>query len=70
MHIRTGGGWREYTCEHPEAFGPTDNVALAELHEHARVRDGGRHIGKTEKQPDWCPLKRASVASALEGTAK
>ena len=25
----------------------------------ARLMQRGRHIGKTEKQPDWCPLRKA-----------
>ena len=57
------GGWKEYSCTHPNAFQegplPTDpeKAALAgEL--RALCKKEGRHIGKTEVQPDWCPLRR------------
>ena len=61
--------WHEYKCTHPNAL---DELALPEdpvrrntiLVMRARV-DGllglGRHIGRTEKQPDWCPLNRTET---------
>lgn len=58
LHIRTGGGYREYVCEHPQAFEPTEDVVLAQLNAHNLAMDEGRYIGKTEQQPDWCPLNR------------
>lgn len=58
LHIRTGGGYREYSCTHPEAFEPTDSTIIAELNGRLKQMDGGRYIGRTETRPDWCPLKR------------
>lgn len=61
LHIRTGGGWREYACAHPDAFEPTDSPIIAEMIGRAKQMDGGRYIGKTEDQPQWCPLLRQST---------
>lgn len=53
------GTWREYLCTHPEAFERTGDPARDELSAIENAIDGGRFIGRTEKQPDWCPLLRA-----------
>jgi hypothetical protein len=63
FHVRIGpGGWREYTCVHPEAFEPlppTTDPELAQAVERLRAKlNEGRYIGKTERQPEWCPLRR------------
>lgn len=52
FHVRSGrGSYREYMCNHPDM-----NEGLTEA---ARALfGGGKYIGKTEKQPDWCPLRR------------
>ena len=68
MHVRSGeGGWREYACMHSQAFRPLPtptNPEKARIIERLEAmqnegRHIGRHIGRTEKQPNWCPLKRA-----------
>lgn len=65
MCVRIGpGGWREYACMHPDASNEDTSVSLtaeqqvlaAEI--RALVGKDGRHIGRTEKQPEWCPLLR------------
>lgn len=56
--------WQDYNCMHPDAF-DDDREPLADP-EKEKIRQrligcmakDGRHIGKTELQPDWCPLKR------------
>ncbi len=58
-----GNVWRDYDCMHPEAhnFKPLSddpNIAAKQGELRARLREHGRHIGKTELQPDWCPLRR------------
>ena len=58
-----GNTWRQYGCAHPDAyeFGPlaADPAVAAKQGElRARIRQHPRNIGKTEKQPDWCPLRR------------
>lgn len=59
LHVRIGsGGYREYACTHPDAFEPTDNPLLAQMHGRLMQMDGGRVIGKTENRPEWCPLFR------------
>ena len=59
LHVLSGaGGWRRYVCAHPEAFENTGNQKLDEMRQHISTFDGGRNIGKTESQPDWCPLLR------------
>lgn len=57
--------WRDYNCMHPQAYDEvreplSGDPKVAELQGQIRARlmEHGRHIGKTEKQPDWCPLKR------------
>ena len=58
-----GNVWDDYNCMHPEAY---DDMPLAadqatrdkQLEIRGRLKAHGRHIGKTEKQPDWCPLRR------------
>lgn len=67
FHVRVGpGGYREYACMHPEAedFGPMplapeQAARIGEL--RARFARDGRWIGRTEKQPQWCPLKRGGL---------
>lgn len=66
MHVRIGpGGWREYNCMHPDAYNDTDSPALHDPEKEkirqrliGRLLKEGRHIGRTERQPTWCPLKR------------
>jgi len=59
LHVRCGeGGWREYACTHPESFPVHEDPRVNAMYERHKVREDGRHIGKTELQPDWCPLKR------------
>lgn len=57
------GGYRQYACMHPMAFDA--GVPMADPAKEAakqriigRLMKEGRDIGKTEKQPDWCPLRR------------
>lgn len=55
--------WRDYNCMHPDAFGDMDlsddpRIAAKQGELRAILTEHGRHIGKTELQPDWCPLKR------------
>ena len=64
LHVRIGeGGYRQYACTHPEAFerGPTPSdppkARLAGKID-ALLKREGRDIGKTELQPNWCPLRR------------
>lgn len=71
FHVRCGeGGWREYVCTHPESFERVGNVApeVAEAIGRARQMEiangGGRHIGKTEETPEWCPFLRKAEAVA------
>lgn len=62
-----GNVWREYNCMHPEAF-DDDKIAPFADPEKEKIRQRiigsclkeGRHIGRTEHQPDWCPLRRQS----------
>jgi hypothetical protein len=63
FHVRSGeGSWREYVCQHP--------AADDELTPAGRALFGaGKYIGKTEKQPDWCPL-RQSQNNKLSGGAE
>jgi hypothetical protein len=71
LYVRVGpGGWKEYSCSHPGAFDDPDEKPLADAgKEQIRQRligsmlKEGRHIGKTEQQPSWCPLKRSSQDS-------
>ena len=56
--------WHRYACTHPKAFDdldtPTDDERIKRIRAeiHARMTEGGRDIGKTERQPQWCPLLR------------
>lgn len=54
--------WRDFNCMHPDAFKeltsdltPAQKAVLSKL--DALRATEGRHIGRTDKQPDWCPLK-------------
>ena len=66
FHVRSGpGSYREYACEHPDAFlfrhdGTEIDIKTRDLQaEIQRLQEReGRYIGKTENQPNWCPLKR------------
>ena len=64
LHVRSGeGGYREYACMHPASYDDIERPALDPEKEKIRQRligrllADGRHIGKTELQPDWCPLR-------------
>jgi len=68
------GGWREYVCKHPDAFPPlpkdTDPEKARIIGKLEALQTEGRHIGRTEKQPDWCPLKREPANVRISGTPK
>jgi hypothetical protein len=56
------GGYVQYACMHPKAFDA--GVPCADPEKEAakqriigRLMEHGRDIGKTEEQPDWCPLR-------------
>lgn len=56
-----GNCWRDYNCMHPDAmndFKLSDDPETAGRQKALRERfmEHGRHIGKTELQPLWCPL--------------
>lgn len=59
-----GNVWRDYNCMHPQAFddldAPLADPAKEQLRQRiiGRMQADGRSIGKTENQPDWCPLRR------------
>lgn len=69
LHVRSGeGGWRTYSCIHPEAFEPEPHFEDLEKQRLAQKIKAiqsrySRPIGKTEKQPVWCPLNRARKTS-------
>lgn len=53
------GAYTEYSCSHPKAYEePQMKMNPGWEKFLARVGRDGRYIGKTEKQPDWCPLRR------------
>lgn len=52
------GGWHHYICTHPEAYARSSDPGVNEVHAAWRALEGGRTIGRTEEQPDWCPLLR------------
>jgi hypothetical protein len=57
--------WRRYACLHPGAIGPMPKGLTAEQAAkwgalNGRLLEHGRDIGKTENQPEWCPLKKRS----------
>lgn len=65
FHVRSGpGSWRDYNCMHPDAWNEDTSVPLTPEQElraaeiRALVGKEGRNIGRTEKQPCWCPLLR------------
>lgn len=67
LHVRCGeGGYRQYACMHPAAFDDDRSFKPAPDPEAEKLRqrligkllEQGRDIGKTEEQPDWCPLRR------------
>ena len=61
--VRQGpGGYREYVCQHPDA-----NDELTPL--GRSLFGAGKYIGKTEKQPDWCPLRREPANVELSDCA-
>lgn len=70
LHVRIGeGGWREYSCAHPDAWESVagDTPEVAEMRGRLRQMEadmsgGARYIGKTEKTPQWCPFTRAKKA--------
>lgn len=58
-----GNVWREYVCMHPDMFhdmalSDDQKVRDKQLEMRGRLKEHGRHIGRTELQPDWCPLRR------------
>ena len=62
-HSREHGTICDYVCFHPEANSDgddpneTDPVLLeARAHLMELARKYGRDIGKTDRQPKWCPL--------------
>lgn len=55
--------WQEYNCMHPDAYDEREPLTDPEKEKIRQRLIGimsadGRHIGKTELQPEWCPLKR------------
>lgn len=62
LHVRSGGGgYRRYSCTHPEAFEPlhlTDDPEKNRIIEKLKAMQTERDIGKTDLQPNWCPLLR------------
>lgn len=65
LHVHRGpGGWRDYSCQHPDAWEPPtpEQMPHAELlgrmRESERSMCGGRMIGRTERTPQWCPYLR------------
>lgn len=59
--------WADYNCMHPDAFEEIPPLADPEK-EKIRLKlledaqKYGRHIGRTELQPDFCPLERKDEA--------
>ena len=56
-----GNTWRQYACIHPDAFGDlklSDDTEIRDKQIALRTRllEHGRNIGRTERQPGWCPL--------------
>lgn len=52
FHVRSGpGSWVEYVCQHPQADDELTPAGRA-------LFGAGKYIGKTEKQPEWCPLRQ------------
>lgn len=51
-----GNVWREFNCMHPEAFDPEREKIRQRL--IGQMLEHGRSIGRTDRQPDWCPLLR------------
>lgn len=59
-----GNVWRQYACMHQDAFGDmklSDDQAIRDkqIELRGRLLEHGRDIGKTERQPEWCPLRRS-----------
>jgi hypothetical protein len=60
-----GNTWRRYSCMHLEAheFEPLSNdpaIAAKQGALRERLSKHGRDIGKTEIQPEWCPLRKGT----------
>lgn len=54
-----GGGYREWACNHPDAYPQETDPEKAEIRGMLRALDkGGRPIGRTETTPQWCPFLR------------
>src|SRR5437763_13433931 len=60
--------WKDYVCKHPEAYDDINEplsddpkIAAKQGELRAHLIEEGRHIGKTERQPDWCPLRRQAA---------
>ena len=59
--------WQAFKCTHPQAMDdlalPDDPVKAEKILEMRKRIDEllgpGRHIGRTERQPDWCPLRKS-----------
>ena len=56
--------WADYNCMHPKAFVPIEKKDDNDVEkENLRIKINeesqkyGRFIGRTELQPDWCPLQ-------------
>jgi len=66
MFGQPGNTWRQYACMHPDAFGPmpeglTPKQAAKWGELRGRNLEHGRDIGRTERQPEWCPLKPSTT---------
>ncbi len=68
LHVYVGGGgWNEHACTHPDAYEPLPegtDPETAKIIGEMQAREVGRNIGKTELQPDWCPLRREPAAAS------
>lgn len=57
--------WTDWECRHPKAdealvlhsdLTPAQNKVLQDIDDLTKRE--GRWIGRTEKQPEWCPLRK------------
>jgi hypothetical protein len=53
-----GISWAQFQCTHPDAFEKSDDDRVNVMQARHFTIWGGRDIGRTEDQPEWCPLRR------------
>lgn len=65
--------WQDWNCIHPNAFDDNLREPMSDPEkEKLRVEiisltgREGRNIGKTERQPEWCPLLKQNQPRASE----